>query len=45
MVGAVVVGAFVLATIVLAAWFYPIHVDELIPTDEWRRRMWFRNWI
>jgi dolichyl-phosphate-mannose--protein O-mannosyl transferase len=49
-VGAAVAGAYVLAVIVAAAWFYPIHVDAVIPYDEWLRRMWFRghgpwNWI
>jgi dolichyl-phosphate-mannose--protein O-mannosyl transferase len=49
-VGAAVAGAYVLAVIVAAAWFFPIHVDAVIPYDEWLRRMWFRghgpwNWI
>lgn len=45
MVGAALAGAFVLCTIALAAWFYPIHVDEVIPRDEWEARMWFNRWI
>ena len=42
-VGAAVAGAYVLAVIVVAAWFYPIHVDAVIPYEEWLRRMWFRG--
>ncbi len=49
-VGAAVAGAYVLAVVVVAAWFYPIHVDAVIPYEDWLRRMWFRgpgswNWI
>jgi dolichyl-phosphate-mannose-protein mannosyltransferase len=48
--GAAIAGAYVLAVLVIAGWFYPIHVDAVIPYDEWLRRMWFRghgpwNWI
>jgi dolichyl-phosphate-mannose-protein mannosyltransferase len=43
--GAAAAGAFVLAVVVCAAWFYPLHVDAVIPYEEWLRRMWFRSWI
>jgi dolichyl-phosphate-mannose-protein mannosyltransferase len=48
--GAAIAGAYVLAVVVIAAWFYPIHVDATIAFDDWLRRMWFRgpgtwNWI
>jgi dolichyl-phosphate-mannose-protein mannosyltransferase len=48
--GAAFAGAYVLAVVVVAAWFYPIHVDATITFDDWLRRMWFRgpgtwNWI
>jgi dolichyl-phosphate-mannose--protein O-mannosyl transferase len=43
--GAIIAGAFVVAVVVVAAWFYPIHVDQVIPYDEWRQRMWFTSWI
>jgi dolichyl-phosphate-mannose--protein O-mannosyl transferase len=44
-VGVTLAGAFVLAVLVVAWFFYPIHVDELIPRDEWGRRMWLDSWI
>lgn len=44
-VGATLAGAFVLAVIVVAAWFYPIHVDQVIPYQEWHDRMWWDSWI
>jgi dolichyl-phosphate-mannose-protein mannosyltransferase len=50
MIGAAIAGGYVLAVVVVAAWFYPIHVDATIPFDAWLRRMWFRgpgtwNWV
>ena len=44
-VGAVVGGAIVLAVLAIAWYFYPLHVDELIPRDEWQERIWFDSWI
>ena len=49
-IGAAIAGAYVLAVLVVAAWFYPIHVDATIPFDAWLQRMWVRgpgtwNWI
>lgn len=44
-IGAAVAGGFVLIVVVVAAWFYPIHVDQVIPYDDWRARMWFDDWI
>jgi dolichyl-phosphate-mannose-protein mannosyltransferase len=44
-IGATAVGAYVLTVIGLAWWFYPIHVNEVIPYQEWLQRMWFRSWI
>lgn len=44
-VGGVVAGAFVLIVVVVAWYFYPIHVDQIIPRDQWSDRMWFDSWI
>jgi dolichyl-phosphate-mannose-protein mannosyltransferase len=44
-VGATAVGAYVLCVIVVAAYFYPIHVDAVIPYQDWAHRMWFHSWI
>lgn len=44
-IGAAVAGGFVLIVVAVAAWFYPIHVDQVIPYDEWHQRMWFDIWI
>lgn len=43
--GAVISGGIVLAIVVIAAYFYPLHVDELIPKDQWQQRIWFDSWI
>lgn len=44
-VGAAIAGAFVLSVVVVAWFYYPIHVDEIIPRDEWSRRILFDSWI
>ncbi|MFW6203672.1 MAG: dolichyl-phosphate-mannose--protein mannosyltransferase [Actinomycetota bacterium] len=43
--GAAIAGAYVLCTVAVAAYFYPIHVDAVIPYVEWLDRMWFETWI
>ena len=43
--GVLVVGGYLLVTIALFAWFYPIHSGEVIPYEQWRRLMWFPSWI
>lgn len=44
-IGVVIAGAYVLLVVAVAAWFYPIHVDAVIPYEEWHQRMWFDSWI
>ncbi|PRY58080.1 dolichyl-phosphate-mannose-protein mannosyltransferase [Knoellia remsis] len=43
--GAVVVGGYVLVTIALFAWFYPIYTGAVVPYEQWHRLMWFPSWI
>ncbi|SDU48800.1 dolichyl-phosphate-mannose--protein mannosyltransferase [Jiangella alkaliphila] len=44
-VGVAIAGGYILVVVAVAAWFYPIHVDQLISYDDWRSRMWFSSWI
>lgn len=44
-VGAGIVGAYALIVLVVAAMFYPIHVDQVIPKEQWQDLMWFSSWI
>jgi dolichyl-phosphate-mannose-protein mannosyltransferase len=44
-IGTAVAGAYVLLVLANSAWLYPIMVDQVIPHDAWRDRMWFRSWI
>ncbi len=44
-VGLAVTGVFVLSTIALFAFFYPIYTGQVIPLQEWQRRMWFPSWV
>jgi dolichyl-phosphate-mannose-protein mannosyltransferase len=43
--GAVIAGGIVLAIVAVAWYFYPLHVDQILPEDVWRERMWFDSWI
>jgi dolichyl-phosphate-mannose--protein O-mannosyl transferase len=38
-------GGFVVLTILVCGFFYPIYTAQVIPQDEWRMRMWFPSWI
>jgi len=40
-----IAGGLVLMVLLTFVWFYPIYTAELIPTDQWRQRMWFHTWI
>jgi dolichyl-phosphate-mannose--protein O-mannosyl transferase len=44
-VGYGVIGAFVVLTMGLFAFFHPIYVADVIPLTEWQRRMWFPSWV
>jgi dolichyl-phosphate-mannose--protein O-mannosyl transferase len=43
--GAGIVGAYTLIVLIIAAMFYPIHVDQVIPKEQWQNLMWFSSWI
>lgn len=41
----VVVLCFVLLAIAVSVFFLPLWTGELLPTDQWRLRMWLPSWI
>ncbi|PYI37341.1 phospholipid carrier-dependent glycosyltransferase [Arthrobacter psychrolactophilus] len=43
--GATVVGIFLVLTVALSAFFYPIWAAEMITQDYWRQHMWLPSWI
>lgn len=43
--GAVAVGGFLIVTVVMFFYFYPIYSAEVIPRTAWSMRMWFPSWI
>ncbi|MCK9900274.1 glycosyl transferase [Parafrankia colletiae] len=43
--GALAVGVYTVAVVLLFAYFYPILAAEVIPYSSWRMRMWFPGWI
>ncbi len=45
LVGAVVVGAFVVLVVLDFGWLYPVYTGRLLTTAEWLHRIWFRSWI
>jgi dolichyl-phosphate-mannose--protein O-mannosyl transferase len=38
-------GAFLLLVILNFAWFWPLYTGQLMTTQEWLDRIWFRRWI
>jgi len=45
LVGALTVGVYLIAVILLFSYFYPIMTDQMIPLSDWRARMWFPGWV
>lgn len=43
--GALSVGVYLIAVVLMFAYFYPILAAQMIPLDAWRARMWFPGWI
>ncbi|WP_397313022.1 MULTISPECIES: dolichyl-phosphate-mannose--protein mannosyltransferase [Parafrankia] len=45
LVGALIFGVYLIAVVLLFAYYYPILAWETIPLDDWRDRIWFPAWI
>ena len=43
--GAAVVGGFTVLVLLNFAYLYPVLTDQVLPYDDWLRRMWFRSWV
>ncbi len=43
--GLFLVALFVVAAVLLSAFFYPVWTAEIIPYQDWRFRMWMPSWI
>ncbi len=43
--GFYLVALFVVAAVLVSAFFYPVWTAEVIPYQEWRFRMWMPSWI
>jgi len=44
-IGAVVVGIYVLAVLIIFWYFYPILAGQVIPYSDWLSHMWYSGWI
>jgi dolichyl-phosphate-mannose-protein mannosyltransferase len=44
-IGASLSGAFLLVTLINFWWLYPVIAAEIIPYDDWHRRMLLDRWI
>jgi dolichyl-phosphate-mannose--protein O-mannosyl transferase len=45
LVGALTVGVYAIIVVLVFVYFYPILAAQVIPTSEWRARMWFPGWV
>ena len=43
--GLLIIGGYLLLTLALFAFFYPIYTAEVIPYQQWHLRMWFPSWV
>ena len=43
--GVVVIGVFLVLTLLVSAHFWPIWTGQMIPYETWRDHMWFERWI
>jgi dolichyl-phosphate-mannose--protein O-mannosyl transferase len=44
-IGLVLVGSYLLLTLAIFAYFWPIYTAQVIPQPSWSNRMWFPSWI
>jgi dolichyl-phosphate-mannose--protein O-mannosyl transferase len=44
-VGATAVGSFLLVTLAVSWFFYPVWSGEVLPYNAWHIRMWFPTWV
>jgi len=44
-VGAGVVGSYLVVTVLVFAWFWPIYTAQVIPYQQWWLHMWFPSWV
>jgi dolichyl-phosphate-mannose-protein mannosyltransferase len=45
LVGGSAVGAYLVTTVAVFFFYWPIYTAQVIPYAEWARRMWFPSWI
>ncbi|MEP6797919.1 MAG: phospholipid carrier-dependent glycosyltransferase, partial [Lapillicoccus sp.] len=43
--GMAVTGSFVVVSVLLFAFFYPIYTAQVVPQEFWRAHMWFPSWV
>jgi len=43
--GLLVTGSFLVLTVLLFAFFYPLYTAQVVPQDFWRMHMWFPSWV
>jgi len=44
-VGAGVVGGYLVVTVAVFAWFWPVYTAQVIPYQQWWLHMWFPSWV
>ena len=43
--GLALAGGYVVLSVGLFAFFYPLYTAQVIPYPQWQLRMWFPSWI
>ncbi len=44
-IGAAAVGGYLVLTVLVFAWFWPIYTAQVIPYQQWWLHMWFPSWV
>ena len=44
-IGNAVVGGFLVVTVLVFAWFWPLYTAQVIPYSQWWIHMWFPSWV
>lgn len=43
--GLLAVGGFLVLSLAVFAWFWPVYTAQVVPLRDWQARMWFPSWV
>ena len=44
-IGLAIVGGFLVVTVLVFAWYWPLYTAQVIPYQDWWLHMWFPSWV